>query len=55
MNDDTPVYPTIRMKLSGMNPPALLAVACLSTALKGSGVEREEINRIVDEALADAG
>ncbi|TIS53796.1 MAG: hypothetical protein E5W91_29520 [Mesorhizobium sp.] len=51
--NDTPVYPKIRMKLIGLNAPLILVVAALGAALERGGVEREEIDRILGEAVCD--
>ncbi|MBZ9960625.1 hypothetical protein [Mesorhizobium sp. BR1-1-14] len=51
--NDTPVYPKIGMKLIGLNAPLILVVAALGAALERGGVEREEIDRILGEAVCD--
>lgn len=50
--DDTPIYPTIRLRLHGSSPHPLMILAAMSEGLRASGVERDEIDRIVVEALS---
>lgn len=47
-----PRYPNIRVRLRSRHP--LAAVSAIRHALRRSGVERDEIRRFTDEALAGA-
>lgn len=47
-----PRYPHIRVRLRSRHP--LVAVSAIRHALRRSGVDRDEIRRFTDEALAGA-
>lgn len=50
MND--PVYPDIHVKLIGTDSHPMMIVAALTKGLCAGGIERDEINRIMREALS---
>jgi 3-oxoacyl-[acyl-carrier-protein] synthase III len=51
--DDSPIYPNIRLRLEDSGTPPVLILAAVIAALERSGISRDEIDRIVAEALSD--
>lgn len=49
----TPLYPTARLRLLGLNPHPVMVVACLAAVLERSGVSQEEIDRAIGDVLAN--
>ena len=52
MSIHTPVYPQVRVKLSGTDNHVLAIVGTLITGLRGGGIPESEITRITNEALS---
>jgi hypothetical protein len=50
--NDTPVYPNISVRLIGVDNHPTTIVAVLTRGLRDGGIEHDEIDRIVREALS---
>lgn len=49
---DIPVYPDISVRLIGVDDHPMTIVAVLTKGLRDGGIGRDEIDRIVSEALS---
>lgn len=48
----SPRYPGIRMTFLIQNPPPVILVAALGAALENGGIERKEVDRILDDVVS---